>query len=417
MKILYIAFACNPYVGSEAFCGWSWPLAMRKYCEVYVVTRKENKTGIEKYIREHKINDIKFFYYDIPDAINIYYKSGKMYMLYSVLWQTTSLSFIKKLHEQYHFDYIHQVTLGDFRLINPAWKLKSKFIFGPVGGAQLTPKSLKSYIGNDDKSENRREWINKMIKARPLYRKALNRTYLVLAANPETQTYLQECVDEPRKCKLLTENGVNADQIHGIPEKIDHDKVMLLWSGRMIGRKGLSFLIDVIKQVNPQKNFVLKLVGDGSEKENLEKKARKLGLENKVEFVGKVPYTEMQQLYQTSDIFVFPSLRETTGTVLFEAMANGLPIVTFNQNGAALLIDNTCGRKVNINQSIEKIRTEFASYISELIDNAELRNYLGNNAYDRILKNYLWETKCDNFFKEYLFKGMTKNEKIDFNHK
>ena len=54
MKILYIAFACNPYVGSEAFCGWSWPLAMRKYCEVYVVTRKENKAGIEKYLDEHK---------------------------------------------------------------------------------------------------------------------------------------------------------------------------------------------------------------------------------------------------------------------------------------------------------------------------------------------------------------------------
>ena len=120
MRILYIAFACNPYVGSEAFCGWSWPLAMRKYCEVYVVTRKENRIGIEKYLGEHKINDINFFYYDIPDAINIYYKSGKMYMPYSVLWQNTSFRFIKKLHEKYQFEYIHQVTLGDFRIVNPA---------------------------------------------------------------------------------------------------------------------------------------------------------------------------------------------------------------------------------------------------------------------------------------------------------
>lgn len=402
MKVLYIAFACNPYVGSEAFCGWSWPLAMRKYCEVYVVTRKGNKTGIEKYIREHKINDIKFFYYDIPEAINIYYKSGKMYMPYSVLWQNTSLSFIKKLHEQYHFDYIHQVTLGDFRLINPAWKLKSKFIFGPVGGAQLTPKSLKSYIGNDDKSENRREWINKVIKAWPLYRKALNRTYLILAANPETQTYLQECVDEPRKCRLLTENGVNADQIRGISEKIDHDKVVLLWSGRMIRRKGLSFLIDVIKQVNPQKPFVLKLVGDGPEKENLVEKARKLGLENKVEFVGQVPYTEMQQLYQTSDIFVFPSLRETTGTVLFEAMVSGLPIVTFNQNGAALLVDDTCGFKIDTDKSIREIERGLAMALNKLIDDLELRRNMGVSAYKRVLKNYTWEEKCKEFYAQFL---------------
>lgn len=402
MKILYIAFACNPYVGSEAFCGWSWPLAMRKYCEVYVVTRKENKTGIEKYLDEYRIDDIKFFYYDIPDVLNIYYKSGKMYMPYSVLWQNTSFRLIKKLHEKYNFDYIHQVTLGDFRLVNPAWKLKSKFIFGPVGGAQFTPKSLKSYIGNDDKSENRREWINKMIKAWPLYRKALNRTYLILAANPETQTYLQECVDEPGKCKLLTENGVNVDLIHGIPEKLDHDKVVLLWSGRMIKRKGLSFLIDIIKQIDTDTPFVLKLVGDGPEKEKLVEKVRESGLNNKVEFVGLVSYTEMQKLYKFSDIFVFPSLRETTGTVLFEAMVNGLPIVTFDQNGAALLVTDSCGLKVNIHQTVCDIKMDFADKLRILIDNPAKRSEMGKNAYMHVVENYTWAAKCKTFYENYL---------------
>lgn len=402
MKILYIAFACNPYVGSEAFCGWSWPLAMRKYCEVYVVTRRENKNGIEKYLGEHKINDIKFFYYDIPDAINIYYKSGKMYMPYSVLWQNTSFGFIKKLHEKYNFDYIHQVTLGDFRLINPAWKLNCKFIFGPVGGAQLTPKSLKSYIGDDNKSEKRREWINKMIKAWPLYRKALNQAHLIFAANPETQAYLQECVDEPEKCRLLTENGVNADQIHGIPEKKEHDKVMLLWSGRMIKRKGLDFLIDVIKQVDTNRPFVLKLVGDGPEKEKLVAKVKKLGLESKVEFVGQVPYTEMQWLYQTSDIFVFPSLRETTGTVLFEAMANGLPIVTFDQNGAALLVDDSCGFRINVKQNISNIKHDFTMALKKLIDDPIKSKKMGFNAYRCVNNTYTWGKKCEKVYDKYL---------------
>ena len=363
MKILYIAFACNPYVGSEAFCGWSWPLAMRKYCEVYVVTRKENRIGIEKYLDENKINDIEFFYYDIPDVFNIYYKFGKMYMPYSILWQNTSYGFIKKLHEKYNFDYIHQVTLGDFRLINPAWKLNSKFIFGPVGGAQLTPESLKSYIGDDDRSERKREWINRMIKSWPLYRRALNRTYLIFAANPETQIYLQDCLGEPEKCKLLTENGVNADQIHRISEKADNDKVVLLWSGRMIKRKGLSFLLDVLRLVKTKKPYILKLVGEGPEMNNLKKQTSILKLMEKVEFVGKVSYEEMQHLYLASDIFVFPSLRETTGTVLFEAMANKLPIVTFDQNGAALLVNKSCGRKVNVNQPVDDIRAEFADYI------------------------------------------------------
>ena len=43
MNILYLAFACNPYTGSEAQCGWSWVVGMRKYAQVSVVTRKENE--------------------------------------------------------------------------------------------------------------------------------------------------------------------------------------------------------------------------------------------------------------------------------------------------------------------------------------------------------------------------------------
>ena len=402
MKILYIAFACNPYVGSEAFCGWSWPLAMRKYCDVYVITRKENKIGIEKYINEHGITDIKLFYYDIPDIINIYYKSGKMYMPYSVVWQNTSFNFIKRLHEKYNFDYIHQVTLGDFRLINPAWKLKSKFIFGPVGGAQTTPKTLQPYIGADDKSEVKREWINKMIKSWPLYRRALNQIYLIFAANPETQAYLRECINEPEKCKLLTENGVNTDQICEPPEKEDNDKVILLWSGRMIRRKGLSFLLDVLQLVKTKKPYILKLVGDGPEICHLKKQASELGLKDRIEFVGKVSYEEMQHLYSSSDVFVFPSLRETTGTVLFEAMVNSLPIVTFDQNGAALLVDNNCGIKVNVIDDLTKIKNNFAIALCKVIDDPELRSSMGHNARLRIIENYTWEQKCKRFYDEYL---------------
>lgn len=402
MKILYIAFACNPYVGSEAFCGWSWPLAMRKYCDVYVVTRKENRTGIEKYINEHKITDIKFFYYDIPDILNIYYKSGKMYMPYSVVWQNTSFNFIKRLHEKYNFDYIHQVTLGDFRLINPAWKLKSKFIFGPVGGAQTTPKTLQPYIGADNKSEVEREWINKMIKSWPLYRRVLNQIYLIFAANPETQAYLRECINEPEKCKLLTENGVNTDQICAPPEKEDNDKVILLWSGRMIRRKGLSFLLDVLQLVKTKKPYILKLVGDGPEICHLKKQASELGLKDRIEFVGKVSYEEMQHLYSSSDVFVFPSLRETTGTVLFEAMVNSLPIVTFDQNGAALLVDNNCGIKVNVIDDLSKIKNNFAIALCKVIDDPKLRSSMGHNARLKIIENYTWEQKCKRLYDEYL---------------
>lgn len=402
MRILYIAFACNPYVGSEAFCGWSWPLAMRKYCEVYVVTRKENRIGIEKYLGEHKINDINFFYYDIPDAINIYYKSGKMYMPYSVLWQNTSFRFIKKLHEKYQFEYIHQVTLGDFRIVNPAWKLNSKFIFGPVGGAQLTPESLKSYTLADQKTEQKRKCINQLTVSMPQYKNALKHIWLVLTANRETQEYLGRYIRNMKRCDLLTENGVMQEQLHEYRVRPVTDPVVLLWSGRMIPRKGLSFLLDVLKIIKSNNNFLLRLVGDGPEMESLKKKAKALKINDKVDFVGSVPYKEMEKIYLSSDIFVFPSLRETTGTVLFEAMANGLPIVTFDQNGAALLVTDSCGLKVNIHQAVCDIKKDFADKLRILIDNPVKRSEMGKNAYMHVVENYTWASKCKTFYENYL---------------
>ena len=58
MKILYIAFECNPYRGSECAIGWSWPFFMRKYHEVYVLTRKEHKSDIEKYVNTEQLNEL-----------------------------------------------------------------------------------------------------------------------------------------------------------------------------------------------------------------------------------------------------------------------------------------------------------------------------------------------------------------------
>lgn len=402
MKILYIAFACNPYIGSEAQCGWSWPANMRKYAEVSVVTRKENQTDIERYMNEKDIHNIKVFYHDIPDCINLYYKYGKMYMAYYLLWQKTLYKFVKKLHDKYHFDYIHHVTLGDFRSISSVWKLDSKFIFGPVGGAQLTPEALKVYAKTDYKTERKRSLINSIVTVMPNYKNALNHTYLVLAANLETKETIKKRMKNPERCILLTENGVNQTQIRDLSEKTENKRIVLLWSGRMVNRKGISFLIDVLAKVKTDKDFVLKLVGDGPEKEKWEVQSRKLKLEDKIEFVGKVPYTEMQRLYSNSDIFVFPSLRETTGTVLFEAMVNGLPVVTFNQNGAALLINDECGIKVNVDQPIEDIKMEFANKLKLLIEDFGLRKKMGRAAHKRIVNNYTWSEKCKKFYDELL---------------
>lgn len=403
MNILYLAFACNPYTGSEAQCGWSWAIGMRKYARVSVVTRTENKENIQRYLQEHQITDLKVYYCDVPKSLNIYYKTKKAYHLYYLMWQKSAYSFVKELHKKENYDIVHHVTLGDFRYLGPYWKLGVKVVFGPVGGAQLTPEVFMPYVVGEKKSENLRQWINSFVAKAPFYRKALNNTSLVLAANQETQSFLQGCMSKPEKCVLLTENGVQTEHLEGYTEKEFSDTTTLLWSGRMVNRKGLSFLLDAIRLIPANQKFCLILVGDGPEKCILEDKAKSLGLKEKVFFTGCVTYEEMQKFYKQADIFVFPSLRETTGTVLFEAMSNGLPVISFNQNGAKLLLDDSCGIRVKIDQSLSEIQQDFADAVLKLMEDKNLRKNMGRNAYQKIISQYVWEKKCEQFYIRYKY--------------
>lgn len=401
MHVLYLAFACNPFTGSEAQCGWSWVIGMHRFTQVSVVTRTENKKNIEKYLSDHKIADLEVYYCDVPELLNFYYKAHKAYHLYYIMWQYAAYRFVKKLHNKKQFDIIHHVTLGDFRFLGPYWKLDAKVVFGPVGGAQLTPKVFAPYVEREKINEKVRAMINAIMVRISSYRNALNHTDLVLAANEETQRFMQTYMDTPEKCELLTENGVRVEDIMAYTEKEQSRMATLLWAGRMVYRKGLSLLLDVIHLIPKEKQFQLILVGDGPERSVLEKKACALGLHDKVHFVGNIPYKEMQGFYRKADVFVFPSLRETTGTVLFEAMSNGLPIIAFDQNGAKLLVDEFCGYLVRIDCPLPQILEEFAAAIVDIIDQPEKQKQLGRNAYEKITSHYLWERKCELFFERY----------------
>lgn len=399
MRILYSAFSCNPNRGSEAYCGWSWPLTMCKYNETYVITRPDNKKDIEQYINKNNISNLKVFYCDSRLGRKLKLSSALMFMIYYALWQRDAYKLAKKLHDKYDFDYIHHVSLGDFRLVGKLWKIKSKFIFGPVGGAQITPKVFKDYVKEHKVSENFRRMMNFTLSHNLNYRRAMKNSFIVLAANEETADYIRKRYKKVN-LRLLTENGITKQYLQSIPQKesLDGGPINIIWSGRLIYRKGLSFLIDVISLIKNDLNFILSIYGSGEEFGKLKEQVQILGLEDKVKFMGSVPFHTMQFAYRTGDIFAFPSLRETTGTVLFEAMANELAIIALEQNGAKLLVDDSCGILVSIkDRSIEEIKQDFATKLTYLIQNRDECRRMGRSGRKRIEDKFTWEKKINDF--------------------
>ncbi len=125
---------------------------------------------------------------------------------------------------------------------------------------------------------------------------------------------------------------------------ISENTLVLGHVGRFASQKNHSFLIDVFASVLKQKeNCVLILVGDGPLKEEIERKAKNLGIQNKVKFLGV--RAEIPQLLQMFDIFVFPSFYEGLPVTLIEAQAAGIKV----------LASDTITTEVHLTKDIEFI--------------------------------------------------------------
>ena len=113
---------------------------------------------------------------------------------------------------------------------------------------------------------------------------------------------------------------------------------LILYMGQLIPRKGIEYLLFGYKKLKEEYNDVgLAIVGSGPLKEELMKLCQTEDIKD-VYFLGFIQQKELPMYYSIADLFVLPSLRETFGLVINEAMACGLPAVITKVAGAKDLI-------------------------------------------------------------------------------
>jgi len=179
----------------------------------------------------------------------------------------------------------------------------------------------------------------------------------------------------PNKIRVIN-NYVNTDHFKPIPMKKFVDR--LLFVGRLEKQKNLLNLIDGLTNTS----LSLDIIGEGSLKAILEEKAKKSKV--KINFLGRVPSTELPKLMNKYKIFILPSYYEGMPKVLLEAMSCGLACVATNVPGSNEIIEN---RKNGI--LIDTCNSEdIKRSILQLIGNEVLQMKLGRNASKFIKKNY-----------------------------
>ena len=119
------------------------------------------------------------------------------------------------------------------------------------------------------------------------------------------------------------------------------EEKILLFVGRLGKEKNVDFLLEAFKKISnniPKTKLII--VGDGHNKAFLKKMVKSLNIEEKVIFTGLQPHENVIDFYQASDLFVFPSVTETQGLVILEAMAGGLPVVAVDAAGSQDMVDS-----------------------------------------------------------------------------
>ena len=100
---------------------------------------------------------------------------------------------------------------------------------------------------------------------------------------------------------------------------------LLLFVSRLAREKNVDLLIDALADCGVPSRLVI--AGDGPERQSLQDRARANGIADRVRFIGEVDREALPDLYASADAFVFPSLTETQGLVLAEALAAGTLVV------------------------------------------------------------------------------------------
>jgi glycosyltransferase involved in cell wall biosynthesis len=149
-----------------------------------------------------------------------------------------------------------------------------------------------------------------------------------------------------------------------------------------------------------QPGVTLTSAGDGEDLRACRAEAAHLGVADRVTFLGRVPRSEVEALYQSHDVFCFPSFREPAGGVLYEAMRHGLPVITADRGGPGWIVDASSGIRVPVSDPAT-YAGDIADALRVLANDTALRVSLGDGARAKVAREGLWSAKADRIVELY----------------
>ena len=406
LRILAIAYACNPFKGSEEGVGWGWAQSMAERHEVTVITADYHADDISRHLRDRQTvnaNSLRFIYvknrawHYRPQGLWLKIESSIAKPLMNLAYQNWlghAFTEAKREAVQTHYDVVHLVTYVGWRFPGTFYRLGLPFVWGPIGGLINIKWRLLPSLGLRGAFYHAaHNLVNSLqIKALPGPRRALRAARgNVIAATSETKERLLEHFGA--MSHVIPEVGLpNLPRVE--PKKREQGAPFrVCWSGLHLPRKALHLLLRAAARLPEDLDYSIEILGDGPCHGSWRALAKSLGIQSHCRWHGQLPREQSLAIMKACHIFVITSIHDLTSTVAVEAISLGLPIVCLDHCGFADLVTPECGIKIRVG-SVGQITSDLAAAIGTLCRDENYRQRLAQGALRRT-ENYSWEKKMD----------------------
>lgn len=378
--------------------GWNFSVEMARHHDVTVLTThefyKENQAALSV------LGGVRICveYYDLPFGLSRLNKAGLGMQIYYYLWQVFGARKVARLHAERKFDIAQHVTF--IRTWSPSLlrNLAIPFIWGPVGGAEKTPRGFsKDYHTADRVKEGVKELILRLTLIDPLVRRTAKRCRIGLATTSDSLKDLR--TRGVKDVRLMGESALSEGEL-AVFEKFepkDGAVIRFVCMGRLLHWKGFQLAIRGFAEAGLL-NSELWICGEGSYRKVLQELAATLGVKDHVVFWGMLKRDECLKKMKECHALVHPSFHDSGGWVCLEAMASGHPVICLDHGGPGYQITEETGFKLpaeNYGQTVVKI----AQAMRRLATDQQLRQRMGKAGRKRVEEHFLWSKKAD-FFSE-----------------
>lgn len=261
------------------------------------------------------------------------------------------------------------------------------FVIGPLSGGLPWPPGFSQI-------EKQKTWIaglRNLHQFMPFGRSTYRHATAIIAASSQICSEFAEYRD---KVFFIPENGIDPSVCSDDSRRPEPSAPLeLIFVGGLIPLKACDLALRgaALLLISGLARFTV--VGDGPERQRLEQLTRSLGIEHAVTFTGWLKHAEVFSRFRSADVFVFPSLKESGGGVVFEALAIGAVPVVVDFGGPGDIVFEEVGFKVPLTDESD-IVSRIESILRELASNRDLLGRLRRQGIAYARERLTWDAKA-----------------------